>query len=390
MNKNRIFGWIMQLALLMAFGLAPFGTHARTLYLLDFDGTITDDQSPLSSWRTPWILRRIDRLRSLLQPNPARLELPQTIEISYREYRQLARLLGKGDGQINSLQPITLAPDPLHPEKETEIIPGYYAVDEHISFKYYRPARRRYYSYLVNHLEEAVKRTQILNDDLVGRLGREPLPEEKYKWKGLAFPLVQLALSNPETVTDLVVMTARWHAEWEFQKFLKTLRDLGEIQYVHGSDRGRRRVLPRFHSLAEPESLQFGRHGLGSKKANVVMAEAAQLLNSPANFHEELSADPVEAAKGVRRSTHAMIVGEDDPRFVDSIRKTLEALSGELYYSHKIKFILLNTGSDEDLKQARWPWRWTVFHLGFGREATLDEVAQWTGRSVCAQALIPQ
>lgn len=379
--------WCVRALVCLAVGVFTAQTEARTLYLLDFDGTITDDQSDLSSWRTPWILRRIDRLRSLLQPNPLRLDLPETIELSYREYRRLAPLLGKGDGQINSLAPATLDFDPLYPDRPTQIIPGYYAIDENITFKYYRPSRRRSVSYLVTHLEEAVARAKLLNVQRSQMLGRKLSPSEQSTWKGRAFPLLQHALSKPETVADLVVATARWHADWEFHKFLKALQTAGEIQYTHGPSRGGIKAHPRFHSLSEPESLQFGRHGLGPKKAEVLKAEAAQLLNSPADMHEELSQDPVEAAKGLKRKTHTMIVAEDDPRFVQAMRKTLEELSGELYYSTHVKFVLLNAGTDEDVRQARWPWRYTVFHLGFGREATREEIAQWTGVAPCEQVL---
>jgi hypothetical protein len=357
--------------------LISLSVEARVVYLLDFDGTITDDQSDLTSWRTPWILRRIDRRRSLLQPSPEEFDLPETFEITFQEHRRLASLLGKGDGLIGSLTPLTLEPDPLRGGEPITFIPGYYAVDDRITFKYYRPARRRQKSYLVNDLQEAIARADVMNAEKMEILGRPLREEEKYRWKGYGFPLLKKALASPYTVSDLVIFTARWHADWEFQQFLSLLKKQGLIENDRGRSRNNRVSWPRFHSLNEPEALQFGRYDLGEKKANVLLAEAASLLNSPGVTHEELSSDSLEAKMGIKRRVHTMIVGEDDPRYLDTLRKTMEALSGELYYTHKIKFILLNTGSDADVARARWPWRWTVFHKGFGREALPEEITAW-------------
>ena len=229
-------------------------------------------------------------------------------------------------------------------------------------------------------MNEAIERTEILNSRAAKAKDRELRESEKYTWKGVAFPLFKNALSRPETVADLVVVTARWHADWEFRLFLKQLKEMEIVRNDYGIDpRDKKRTFPRFHSLAEPEALQFGRYSLGQKKANVVQAEAAQLLNSPTELHEELSSDPDEAARGVRNHVHTAIVAEDDPRNVEPIRKTLEALSGDLYYTHKVKFVLLNAAPEAELTKARWPWRWTVFHKGFGRPALPEEIRQWQG-----------
>lgn len=372
-----------RLALLLAVAFGGVGFHlsayATTRYILDFDGTITDDRSDLSSWRTPWILRRIDQLRNLLQPNPVKLDLPETVEVSYREYRELGGLLGKGSALISSLQKYELRPDPIHQERPVDFVPGFYAVDDGITFKYYRPSPRRQKSYLVDHLNEAEERAAILNKEKAERLGRNLQAREMFRWQGLAFPLLKKAMYSKYTVGDLVLMTARWHADWEYKKFFRELHAMNYTAFASGVNSHGDTIYPRVHSLQEPESLQFGRYGLGQRKAAVVQTEAAELLSRNLPKHSELSSDGLEAERGIRREVKTLIVAEDDPRYLDSIRKVLEALSSDLYYTHQIKFILLNTGQPDEVNQARWPWRWTVFHKGFGRPALPAELELWTG-----------
>lgn len=326
-------------------------SHARVVYLLDFDGTIVNDHGPQAAWRTPWILKRLDHIHTLIESNPQKLNLPEQIEVSFDEYRRLAPLLAKEEGLPGDFNPFLLDIEPLDPDRHRLILPGYYRVSPDITFTRYRPHPKAL-SYLLQDTKDAEKRTRLSQGELT--------------WKGRAFPLLQQALSASDTVHNLVIHTARHHTDEEFSLWLAHLKKRRLIRHMESLSPSRR---PRLISLNEPESLALGR-SLSEKKGNVVVSVAQQMLISP---------EPTHIENGVSR--HTLIVGEDDPRHVEMIRKNLEWLSSDHRFSHNIKFVFFHTGTDGEVRSARWPWRWTVFERGFGREANPSEVEFWTSGS---------
>ena len=366
--------WILAMGL--SIGCWVEGVEARTLYVLDFDGSINNDHSQNPAWKTRWILFRVRDLRSLLQRSPEDLGLPETIEISYGEYVRLRPLLGKGEAILGDLRPQPLEKDPVWKDRPAAIIPGYYYIDANHSFKYYRPGRSEK-NYLLKDYQDAVTR-------------HERLADSDGFW-GEAFPLLQKALSSKDSVGDLVILTARHHLAREFMSFLEALKADGFVRHTSVSQRGGRKITPRFFSMHAPEALAFGRQGLPGRKAEAVMSLSRQFLEShDGEEHMELSPDPQDAGKGVVKLMHTVIVAEDTPANLEAIRKMMEALSAELGFQSRMKFVLFNTASDEVVARSRWPYRWTVFHHGFGRPATDEEIKQWTtpnGESNCEGAL---
>jgi hypothetical protein len=355
------------MALIVAglFWLAPNQTLGRTLYVLDFDGSINNDHSPNPAWKTPWILFRVESVRSLMQKTPGELQLPETIDVSYQEYLRLRPLLAKGPTEVGELNAQALVGDPLWTDRPNQIIPGYYFVDRNHSFKYYRPGRKRK-NYLLRDYKDALSRRQL--DPSSGDI-----------W-GLAFPLLETALSREFTVGDVVILTARDHEAREFREFLRALKEDGFIRHAAGRNPRGQKQEPRFLSMHAPEALVFGRDGsVARRKAQAVLDLARQLVETSDGLeHEELSFEEDESLAGVTRKMHTMIVAEDSPSNVDAIRRALEELSSELGFQSKVKFVLLNTGDESAVKESRWPYRWTVFRHGFGRAARPEEILRWT------------
>jgi hypothetical protein len=116
---------------------------------------------------------------------------------------------------------------------------------------------------------------------------------------------------------------------------------------------------------------------LTQKKVSVVEEEAKQLMFGPFEPHDELATDEFRAKAGEKQRMHLMIVAEDDPRYTVAISTALAALSQNLHYSQGIKFVLFHTGEDSEVRSGRWPYRWTVFDRGYGREALPEEIASW-------------
>jgi hypothetical protein len=345
-------------------------SDAKVVRLLDFDGTIVRDQGPYSTWRTYWILQRVDQLHSMMQPVPYLVEAPETLQISYNEYVQFNRYLAK-DGMINSLTAVDLEKDPLRPDRPTSFIPGFYQVDDNLTFKYYRPSGKPNKNYLLSDYREAVKRTALLNQN----------GETRYDWRGPAFALFQGGLARPDSVADTVIFSARWSYQPQVQQLIEEMHKDREVVYAQGVNLDKSKSFVRFHALSAPESLLFGRSGIGSKKVAVLNDEVRQLLWSTSPKHLELAVSGRAAKNGDTGETHTMIVAEDDPRYVDDLRRALENLSSDLYYSANIKFVLFNSGTSENIKSARWKWKYTVFERGIGREALPQEIDFWEGRN---------
>lgn len=336
-------GWAWLCVLVM--GLS----WARDVRLLDFDGTIVDDHSPQSSWRTYWVLVRNDEPTSAMQVAPS--GVPATLRVSYRDYLHTVRFLGRSD-VFNSLTPLSLEPDPIQRGRPNVFIPGHYYVDPAMSFKYYRPAVGRGKSYLVRDYLHARERTEILNS----------ADEAQFSWRGPAWSIWAAGLAQPETVQDTKIFTSRWHHEWEWGEWLRLLKEHGEIRQIEALDHAGRMIRPVVHNLKSPEARVFSRisGSLAEKKVQVVLDEAMALLHSPG------------------REKHRLLVAEDEPRYVEAIGLALRDLSGSYGYRHRIQLFLFNTGLDWEREGSPFADAWTVFEDGFHRPATADEIASWS------------
>ncbi len=365
----RSLSW--QVGLLVLLLASPASVQAKTRYLVDFDGTTVNDHPPEPGWRTYWTLKRIDQLHSSMQPNPTKLitqsgesiESPPTLDISFAEYRRLAPLLGKGEGLVGDLNSVELDPDTQHPNRPKKIIPGYYRVSSDISYAHFRPG---------------IDGTNWLLRDYEAAKARQTESKGKQTWQGPAFPLLQAAAAD-----EFILFSARGHELGEFHALLAQMQKDGYLPQ-------KGEFKPRAHFLADPSAIVFGRD-LGPKKVQAVLAEAQQLLNGPFTPHQELVTDIFQAKQGTQKPLHVLIVAEDDPRFTVAISNALENLSMDLHYAQNMKFVLFHTGDAAEVASGRWPYRWTVFDRGFGREALPEEIQQWlklpSGSSCVAQLM---
>ena len=361
--------------------VAP-SARARVYYVLDLDGTITNDQSRYAAWRTPWILFRVKQLRSLLQQDPDELGLPETLDISYGEYVRLRPSLAIRDGLLGDLNPVPLDADPIWTDRPKSFVPGYYYVDTTLSFKYYRPGRKDQ-NYLLRDQKLSEERHERFLDP------KGPWGQSDGLW-GEAFPLLQKGLSDPQTVEDVIVLTARHSLKRHSQQWIEHLQKRGFVRYAEGRSRNGRKTQPRFISMNDPQALAFGRTSLAQRKAAAMKELALELLESrDGEQHLELAIRGEEARRGRKQELHTLIVAEDAALNQAALRRSLENLSTEHDFQASVKFVLLNAGPDELIEASRWPWRWTVFDHGFGRPATKAEIKSWTeiGDNDCERAL---
>jgi len=347
--------WLLIIGLLVFTGSL---SEAKIRYVLDFDGTLVNDHGPQSGWKTYWILKRVDHFHSSLQLLPPGMPpLPTQLEISFAEYQRLLPALAKEERILGDLRETPLDFDPVYPKRPQTFVPGYYRVSDDLSYANFRlnPHGK---SYLLRDYADAKK--------------REKLSGRKLRWQGGAFPLLRAALHPDNGLDSLVLSTARYQPGEDFDAWLNALGRDGYLPKIRQKGANR----PRYHFLSSPESVLFGK-GLLEKKVRVIQEEAIQLLNGPFPSHLELVPDEYEAKAGVRKEFHTLIVAEDDPVIIEALTRKLETLSSDLNFSQRVKFVLFNVGDDREVKEARWPWRWTVFDRGFARSALLEEIQLW-------------
>ncbi|MCO5114187.1 MAG: hypothetical protein M9899_08425 [Bdellovibrionaceae bacterium] len=349
------------LFIFMAFG-PLFITHplyAATVYVLDFDGTIVNDAGPRATWKTPWVLVRVNQLHSVAQT--AFLEnQPERIELSYAEYRGLLSRLAKGDGLLGDLTDVKLTPDPFL-RRPLTIRPGFYKVNPDITFEYYKTnSNPKGPSHLLSSYEQALVRA----DKGLGR---------RDAWQGPAFTLLQKALSESSDQSRVIISTARDQKLTEFLHLFSQMEKDGHLKFAEPLSPESNKVIVRnLESLTE--GLELGR-SLSERKVQSVVETAQQLLISPLKPHVEGTTQNLSYALEAK---HTLIVAEDHPGYVAKIGQKLAELSREYRFKDAIRFVLLNAGVESDLVGARWANRWTVFEGGFAREASPEEIRAWT------------
>lgn len=350
---------------LIFFILSAFPSHAKLVVISDFDGTFIDDSRLNSSWKTPWVMRRVDRLSSSAQIDPLLRNLPDTIQISAAEYISYISKWSTRNGNISSHDLVQLSNDPFLVRPKV-IVPGYYYVDPETTFQFYRTTFDGP-NYLIQNYEEAMVRAR-----------RQRLSKDDFK--GPAFPLVQNILKNPSTVGNLHIFTARDQSQDHFSQFLNRLKQDGHILHDVGLNKRGQLVEPTVHQLQGLESILYGRT-LVEGKRSVVERIVKQLAHSSA----ELTSDYSITKPNVRKDMHTVIVAEDDPVNVQALVKLMRELSAG-HSTRSVKLVLFNTGSDEILaastlfhnRETNRINPWIVFDQGFIRFATLDEINLYT------------
>lgn len=373
---------------------------AKVIVIFDIDGTIFNDKGPDAAWRTPWLLKRIEQMHSLFQqppnqpisveltdpdqiryyrqkmglpfgaPGPLRvkIQMPEQIAVSYDEFYRLQEGWAKSETIAGDLKPALLAYDPLRPKKERLIIPGYYRTFD-LTFKYYRESRRPPgQSYPVNDYIEARERARLLG--------------APYTYKGRAFPLYQAMMSNPETVLNAQRSTSRGHSQAEYWALDDRMVLEGDIASARGPNGER----PIVHSLSQPDARTYG-ETLVQKKVAVVRGSVEAQFRSAGSRHRELHPDARRAASGEQIELNTVIVPEDEPYYVAAIAEEMVNLSAS-YFSDRVKLVLFNCGSDHEVAEARFPWRWTVFFARQARAATESEIEAWLHPNGCEAGLL--
>lgn len=351
---------VLKVLITITLTIVSFVSNAATIYVLDFDGTIVSDAAKESSWKTPWVLVKVNQLHSISQTSFIK-DTPDRIELSYGEYRALLPRLAKGDALLGDLEEVRLFNDPFL-NRPSSIRPGLYKVNPDITFQFYKTnPDSKGQSHLLTHYLQANERAQ-------------KGAAKKDAWQGPAFALLRKALSETSDQSRILISTARDQSQAEFLQLFGRMESDGYLKSAEELVVGTNKVIIRsLESLSE--GLELGR-SLSERKVNSVVETAQQLLISPLKPHHE--GPTTDAQSNPIEPKHTLIVAEDHPGYVSKIGQKLAELSREFRFKDSIRFVLLNAGVESDLIGARWGNRWTVFEEGFARDATEEEIRNWT------------
>lgn len=377
--------WGLSLLLLVS----PFAANAKIVRILDFDGSIVNDHGPTATWITPWVLKRVEELHTTLQqaPNesitvdivdpeqiayinqkhgkdfelnkPLRwsLQLPETLQISYDEYVRFQNEWAASEASIGGLKPVLLNADPLHPERERLILPGYYREFDS-TFTYYRSSSSGE-NHLLPQFEEAEARAAALGAPAT--------------WKGQGFDYLVAGLSQSSTVQDVHVLTKRGQKAKEFYELFDKMKSKGLFRYSVSAD-GKR---PDIIALSLPEARIHGRSTV-EQKVNAVRNIFESTVRSAGSKHMELSVDSTGRSTSEKKPGHVLLIVEDEPAIFDGFIEMALKLSGGIS-GDQVKIVLVNAGSDEDVRRSRFPYRTVVISAGRQvREALPEEIGAWT------------
>lgn len=375
--------------MLIFFSAAP--AFAKVVGIFDVDGSVNNDEGPDAAWVTPYILQRVDEIDSMWQQTPMRtvtidlttpeqigyynlkyktsypvdsrrvrvsVNLPHQITMSFADFNEYEGQFSRAGEGHGGLTPILLTFDPLFPNRELLIVPGYYAKFTD-TYKYYREGTGlRKKNYLLENLKSSQERQALL-------ASRGAVTT----WKGLAFPLLKEFMSSPDTVPNVTISSLRGQRARDYFATDDYLVEIGEFNFSKSKDGRRPQVF--FHN--QPESRRWGRSGT-EKKVKIPKRTLDALRRSAGAKHWERQAD------GTFRKMHTLIVSENDPTHLYNISQLFMDESGDRL-AGRVKLVIFNATNSffvDRIKNALFPDRWTVIEPGRRpRPATEQEIYDW-------------
>lgn len=338
-------------------------SFAKIIYVLDFDNTIFDDSNPDSSWKTPWVLKKVSMVNSSAQLGAVLSASPVTIQITPAEYANFQNMWAKDKTTLGSLTEVQLQTDAFLSRPKT-IVPGYYRIDEN-TFEFYKTGLNGENHLAQNYIQakERVRRKRTPNFDFLGN----------------AFPIFKKAMSDPSTVGDVHIFTAREQTSDEFQMLFEMLEQDKLIMHTTGINKRGLDSRPTIHQLQGYESILYGR-SLSQNKKSVIQKLVTHLSMSTSDLTDDFSAEQEKMFQMVK--THTLLVAEDDPINI----REIATLMRELSYGHttrKIKLVLLNTAPLDVINNLSPPFnqQWIVFDQGYIRAAHKNEIQNYTGET---------
>lgn len=334
--------------------------QAGLVLLTDFDGTLIKDRQ--SSFKGYYFLKRIEQLHTIAQYDSSYDNFIQEFPVSVEEYIELEARLAKGNGQIKSLEPVRLNPDPvtngiLQPEmvgnqRPDFITPGLYYLNEEIAFLRYRHSPIK--NYLLEDFQLAKKRQKI----------------NKKSFYGLTYGIFSWLMENPSS-GEIAITTARSQNHKDFLEAFHFLLGQNDLKRV---DKNFRVYLG--HGI---KSRKFGKNLVDRKIESLRLETEGISMKKLRPEDLVLHIDQDKALLGEKELRHIVLVSEDSYEFSTAFVEAMEILSKSPEYRKKIKFVFLFSGDNKYVQDSKFlkNYRGVVFDgKGFTRPLIEEELKE--------------
>lgn len=298
------------------------GNLNRVYLATDFDYALKG-----SGFWTPITLFKIETAKTrqaarAITATPDQIQITEAEYVAYKEY-----FAKSGVARPTKMQ--RLAPDPAG-YLERPISPvdlGLYQVIPSVSYGAFRMTAELADSHLLKAFKMALERE---------KLGGE-------SWRGQTWPIFK-ALIEAGLGHHIAVPTARGHAPVEFKALIDLMVDAGELK-------GPIKNYPRFFPMNHPDFVRLHMDGVGARKARLI-----------AEMVPELDSHAAHAKEG-----RVLIIAEDKPEYLLQIGRTVSELEQSATFHH-LRYILMNTGTQEQRTHSEFPLRSGYFADGLYRE----------------------
>lgn len=305
----------------------------------DFDNTVTENREQYSgTFQTHVILYRVTKRANLFQ---SEINSPAEITVSWADYERLKPYLSKTmEGQGGTVGKKIKLTDGRTFE------PAHFYVRNDDSFKYFFEGPKG-----ENYLLQDYLRAKAVR----GKAG---------KWKGKAWGVFQMLMSDPQTAQDTGFITMRAHSKKEWNEFFEQLIKDGEIKYAPNLD--------MIVCIPRPENDRYTYYYKSDERmmAKVnFLEEYIQMLGRVEVADADYRLGPDGKSYG---QYSQLIVAEDNQQVHKAFAQLFQKYAQGKQF--KIKFGLINTGYQSEVDETRMP-RFTFFeNNGTARRATVEEV----------------
>ncbi len=327
---------------------------AGSIFLFtDFDETLI--RSIDSPWKSYFILNKIEELHSIIQHTDNYEKMPLKFPISTDELSKMEYFLGKGPRRINRTDLFKLNQDLVYTDRPSYIIPGYYELNDAVSFKRYRHNPK------VNYLLEDYLHTKTRQN------------KDRRSFYGLSYDTFSWLMKNPSG-GEIIVNTLRGQKVEDFRQLFEAFVEHKDLEKMYSKSEFNSKF--RLYSANSLGSRMHGRY-LHEKKKNALTNELQDIVHRNLEEGEGfLHTNMDKALRGKREKKHLIIIAEDDPDLVSELFKKTQELSQQPLYRNKIKFVFFNAGridfvEDDKLFNGH---RIFVFHNGYYRPIIEQEL----------------
>lgn len=315
--------------------------QADVYLVTDFDGTWSGDDyaegGKEGTWSTYYSLYRVNETSHPLARVPT--DAPDQILISHRDYERVQQQLAQREGLSGSLLPVPLRDaKTLHGQSLTEFVPGFYYVVDPLSFLRFRGSRRS---------ESNPNHQNFLLEDYRRAVTVAALDANNRSHRGLGEAVIRHFLSDPNLARGVRVLTARGADDLDWAEMFAAMQELDGYKFVPITRQHQATERPKgVVALGHPEYANLLGRSLLEKKIGYLRYLTDRLLKK----------QPLELVLGPDGQTygyfHTLIFQDNDPQYLLAAYEIFKNMATAR--RHKIKFVLRNTGTPEEVEQTKW------------------------------------